>query len=71
MARTRAVDSPLREGERERQRREEVYRVIWLASDAKTYTLEPKTRADFMQFPRGRHARLKVGIAHGVEVLAQ
>jgi hypothetical protein len=43
--------------------------VIWLASDAKTYTLEPKTRADFMQFPRGRHARLKVGIAHGVEVL--
>lgn len=63
--------APLREGERERQRREEVYRVIWLASDAKTYTLEPKTRADFMQFPRGRHARLKVGIAHGVEVLAQ
>jgi len=59
----------LQAGEQERQRREELYKITFSASDSKTYSIEPRSHPEFMKFPRGRHARLKVGIAHGVEVL--
>lgn len=61
----------LQPGEQERQRREEFYQITFAASNAKAYSIEPKNYSDFMRFPRGRHVRLKVGIAHGVEVLPQ
>lgn len=61
----------LQPGEKERERRQELYKVTFSASDRKSYQIEPRSLSEFTSFPRGRRARLKVGIAHGVEVLPQ
>ena len=58
----------LKSGERERQRNEEHYKVIF-STPKRTYDIEPKTLTEFKLYPPGRHVKLKVGIAHGVEVL--
>lgn len=56
-------------GEKERHRREEAYTVLFVETDGDRHTYEPKSLGDFQRYPKGRQCRLKVGIAHGVEVL--
>ncbi len=62
--------SQLAQGEVERNRREESYKVVFSNSDD-SWTIKPKTESDFRRFPPGSRYKLKVGIANGVTVLGQ
>lgn len=59
---------PLVDREQERSHREESYLVVF--SDRKdTWSIRPKTEAEFQRFPPGTRFKIKVGIAHGVTIL--
>lgn len=59
----------LKSGEKERQRREEYYQIEFVDKDKDKHVMKPSSLREFSQFPVGRTVRLKVGMAHGVEVL--
>ena len=64
-----ALNVGLLPGEKEREGgRTEKYEVKFIG-DGETYTLTPKNDGEFKSFVVGRKYRLKVGVAHGVEVL--
>lgn len=60
---------PLAPGEQERSSRHETYKVMFTDGDKDKHTLEPRSESEFVRYPVGKKFRLKVGIAHGVEVL--
>jgi hypothetical protein len=60
---------PLGQGEKERQRKEEWYEVQFLEEDGETHSMKPKSFQEFSTYPIGRRVKLRVGLAHGVEVL--
>ena len=60
---------PLAPGEQERSQLETEYHVTFTDSDHETHGISPKSLDLFETFPVGRHVRLKIGIANGVEVL--
>ncbi len=64
------LKAPLAEGEQERTRREEEYHVSFATKDT-TYDYAPRDETEFDTYTPDSAWRLKVGIAHGVEVLPQ
>ncbi len=55
-------------GEQERARQEASYKVIFVG-DRERFEYDPKTLDAFQRFDVGTRRRIKVGMAHGVEVL--
>jgi hypothetical protein len=67
-----APSVPLGEGESERSSREETYETTFVSGAGKSrdmYVYTPQSEEDFQRYPVGTERKLKVGIAHGVEVL--
>jgi len=67
------LDPPyaLRSGEKERSSQEEHYKIVFSEPNGSTHDMNPQTEDEFHRYPIGTTVRLKVGIAHGVEVLRQ
>ena len=61
--------NPFAPGQQERSRREAVYKVTFTDSDKETHDIEPKSLDAFVTYPVGRRVKLKLGVAHGVEVM--
>ena len=57
------------EKEREAGRAESFKITFYSGDDKKTYDYAPTTEAEFKSFHHGERVKLKVGVAHGVEVL--
>jgi len=60
---------PFTPGQQERSHREAVYKVTFTDSDKETHAIEPKSLDEFEKYPAGRRVKLKLGVAHGVEVM--
>lgn len=63
-----ALGKGLADGEKERQSREEEYSVTFTDGDD-SWKYEPKGYAEFREDAPGTRHRIKVGVAHGVEVM--
>jgi hypothetical protein len=61
---------PLAPGEKERNSREAEYKVTF-TGDGDRYEFKPRTEAEFKAYRMGEKRRLRVGVAHGVEVLPE
>jgi hypothetical protein len=57
------------DGERERSDRQSSYKVTFREDDGDTHDIEPKSAAEFLQYPSGKSVRLKVNHVGSVEVL--
>lgn len=63
------LNAGLSEGEKEREQSREEHYHVFFDSKSDTFEYEPKSVDEFQRFSSGSSFRLKVGVAHGVEVL--
>lgn len=63
------LKSGLGDGEDERIGGRSEHYTVTFSGGGETYSFEPKSDGDFKRFPPASRHRLKVGMAHGVEVL--
>lgn len=63
------LQAPLRDGEREREAGRNVTHKVTFSNGNDTWEITPDSCQEFERYPVGTPKKIKVGVAHGVEVL--